>query len=118
MRVLLDECVPRQLKRDLVGFDVRTTQEMGWAGTKNGALLGLAEEQFDAVFSVDRGLGDALNVQSARIGVVILAVGSTDPVVLRPHMPKGRRRASAGAPRASAAGECLRMECGPHRDGR
>ena len=88
MRVLLDECVPRQLKRDLVGFDVRTTQEMGWAGTKNGALLGLAEEQFDAVFSVDRGLGDALNVQSARIGVVILAVGSTDPVVLRPHMPK------------------------------
>ena len=88
MRVLLDECVPRQLKRDLVGFDARTTQEMGWAGTKNGALLALAEGQFEAVFSVDRGLGDALNAKSARIGVVILAVGSIDAVVLRPHMSK------------------------------
>jgi predicted nuclease of predicted toxin-antitoxin system len=28
MRVLLDECVPRQLRRDLEGFDVKTIQEM------------------------------------------------------------------------------------------
>jgi hypothetical protein len=41
MRVLLDECVPRQLRRDLEGFDVKTVQEMGWAGVKNGALLSL-----------------------------------------------------------------------------
>ena len=28
MRVLLDECVPRQLRRDLEGFDVKTVKEM------------------------------------------------------------------------------------------
>lgn len=32
MRVLLDECVPRQLTWDLAGFEVQTTQQMGWAG--------------------------------------------------------------------------------------
>ncbi len=30
VRVLLDECLPRRLKRELVGHDVRTAPEMGW----------------------------------------------------------------------------------------
>jgi hypothetical protein len=39
MRVLLDECVPRQLRRDLEDFDIKTVKDMGWTGVKNGALL-------------------------------------------------------------------------------
>ncbi len=39
MRILLDEQLPRQLAPYFVGHDVRTTQEQGWAGLKNGALL-------------------------------------------------------------------------------
>jgi hypothetical protein len=42
MRVLLDECLPRKLKNDLAGHDVRTVPDMGWAGKKNGELLQLA----------------------------------------------------------------------------
>jgi len=38
-RVLLDECVPRKLRRELPGHDVRTVVEMGRDGTKNGALV-------------------------------------------------------------------------------
>ena len=38
MRVLLDECLPRKLKRELQGHHVSTVPEMGWAGVKNGAL--------------------------------------------------------------------------------
>lgn len=41
MGVLLDECVPRPLRRELRGHEVRTVPEMGWAGKKNGALLAL-----------------------------------------------------------------------------
>jgi hypothetical protein len=44
MRVLLDECLPRKLKNDLSGHDVRTVPEMGWAGKKNGELLQLAAQ--------------------------------------------------------------------------
>lgn len=47
MRVLLDECVPRRLKRELVGHDVKTAPEMGWASKKNGELLALAAVEFD-----------------------------------------------------------------------
>src|SRR6266487_2183213 len=43
MNVLLDECLPRKLKDDLPGHAVSTVLEMGWAGTKNGTLLRLAE---------------------------------------------------------------------------
>ena len=47
MRVLLDECLPRRLKRELVGHDVKTAPEMGWAAMRNGELLALAAAQFD-----------------------------------------------------------------------
>jgi hypothetical protein len=56
MRLLLDECVPKRLKRELVGHEVKTVQELGWAGTKNGGLLKLADGQFDALLTVDQGI--------------------------------------------------------------
>jgi hypothetical protein len=37
VRVLLDECLPRRLKRELVGHDARTVPEMGWAS--NGIMV-------------------------------------------------------------------------------
>jgi hypothetical protein len=36
MRILLDECLPRRLKFDLVGHEVDTVPEAGWAGKSNG----------------------------------------------------------------------------------
>jgi len=90
MRVLLDECVPRQLRRDLEGFDVKTVREVGWTGIKNGALLSLASDAFDAVFTVDQGMEQAHARTGARVGLVILAAGTTDPVKLHPLMPRVR----------------------------
>ncbi len=34
MKVLLDECLPRKLKRELVEHDVMTVPEAGWAVSK------------------------------------------------------------------------------------
>ena len=34
--ILLDACVPRPLRRELPGHEVRTVVEMGWAGKRNG----------------------------------------------------------------------------------
>jgi predicted nuclease of predicted toxin-antitoxin system len=90
MRVLLDECVPRQLRRDLEDFDVKTVREMGWAGVKNGALLDCAKSEFDAIFTVDRELEKAHARVHANVAVVVLAAGTTDPVKLRPFMSKVR----------------------------
>ena len=49
-RVFLDEQLPRQLARHLVGHDVRTVQEQSWAGFKNGILLDEAEKACFSVF--------------------------------------------------------------------
>jgi predicted nuclease of predicted toxin-antitoxin system len=86
MRVLLDECVPRQLARHLPGFEVRTTREMGWAGVKNGALVELASSQFDTLFTVDKDFAGTSAPAAANLGIVILVAGTTDPAFLAPHM--------------------------------
>jgi hypothetical protein len=56
MRVLLDECVPRALRGELSGHEVKTVAEAGWAGVKNGALVQLAAKDFDVLLTVDRNL--------------------------------------------------------------
>ena len=52
MRVLLEECLPRRLKRELAGHHVRTAPEMGWASKRNGELLQLAQREFDVFLQV------------------------------------------------------------------
>ena len=58
MKLLLDESVPRQLGGfSPDAFEVRTAQRMGWAGSKNGDLLGRAAARgFDALVTADRGI--------------------------------------------------------------
>jgi hypothetical protein len=54
MRVLLEECVPRGLRKHLPGHDISTVSECGRAGEKNGALMRLAAERFDVILTVDK----------------------------------------------------------------
>ena len=57
MRILLDECVPRPLKRQLTQYEVKTVTEMGWAGTKNGQLLKkMQDAQFTILLTTDQNL--------------------------------------------------------------
>jgi hypothetical protein len=56
MRVLLDECVPRKLRNELPGHDVKTVADVKWAGTKNGALRQRAAAEFDVLVTVDQGI--------------------------------------------------------------
>ncbi len=47
MKVLLDECVTRYLKRDFTGHQVLTIEEAGFKGLKNGRLLQAASGKYD-----------------------------------------------------------------------
>lgn len=87
-RVLLDENLPRQLKRELTQFDVRTVAEVGWAGTKNGQLLRLAESQFDVFVTADRNLPQQQSLASISLAVIVLAVGSVKLEELREIVPE------------------------------
>jgi len=72
VRVLLDECVPRRLKHELVGHEVRTAPEMGWASKRNGELLRLAEREFDAFLTVDRKLQHQQNLSTFPIAIIVM----------------------------------------------
>ena len=53
MRILLDECVPRGLKRSFPGHVVLTVPAIGYAGKKNGELLPLISGKFDVLVTTD-----------------------------------------------------------------
>jgi hypothetical protein len=87
MRVLLDECVPRALRKELPGHEVKTVAETGWAGVKNGELLQLAVGQFDVFLTVDRNLEYQQNFADIALAVIVVHAPSNDVSVLRPLMP-------------------------------
>lgn len=88
MKLLLDECLDWRLRRDLPGHEVKTVQEMGWDGIKNGRLLALAERDFQVFITGDRNLSFQQNVPSLALAVVVLKAESIRLVHTRPLMPK------------------------------
>ncbi len=88
MRVLLDECLPRKLKVEIVGHEVRTVPEMDWASKKNSALLSLAAEHFDAFLTVDRNIAYQQNLENLPIAIVALVANSNRLADLLPMVPK------------------------------
>ena len=98
MRVLLDECVPRALRKELPDHEVKTTAEAGWAGVTNGALLRVAEKDFDLLLTVDRNMEYQQNFTGVSIAVVVMHARSNDIDFLRPLMPKVRAAIIAAKP--------------------
>jgi Domain of unknown function (DUF5615) len=88
VKVLLDECVDWRLARDIVGHDVKTARQMGWMTVKNGELLALAAEHFDAFVTVDRNMSFQQNLVSLSIAVVVLQAKTNRLADLRPLVPK------------------------------
>jgi hypothetical protein len=89
MLLRLDECVPRPLKRDLVGHDVRHVVDMGWSSNCNGELLRLmVAEHFDALLTVDQNLEFQQNVRASGIGVVVVLAKTNRVKELRPLVPQ------------------------------
>jgi predicted nuclease of predicted toxin-antitoxin system len=80
MKVLLDECTPAIVKRLLPHRDIKTVQEMGWNGVKNGELLKAAESQFDVFITSDKNLRYQQNLAKRACGILQLPTNRV-PVV-------------------------------------
>jgi uncharacterized protein DUF5615 len=88
MRLLLDECVVRDLKRDLVEHEVATVVEAGFSGLGNGQLLRAAAGEYDVLITVDRNLPFQQNIGSLQIAVLILISTGITYADLKPLVPK------------------------------
>lgn len=76
MRVLVDECLPRQLRLWLLqarpDWTVATVQDAGWAVMKNGALLCMANNTYDVLVTADKNLHHQQNFAGPQIAVLVL----------------------------------------------
>lgn len=89
MRLLLDECVPRPLLRDLIAHDVHHVVDMGWSSKRNGELLKLmVGERFEALLTVDQNLPFQQSVRASGIGVVVALARTNRVKELRPLIPR------------------------------
>lgn len=99
MRILLDECVPRPLKRELADYEIRTVVEMGWSGKKNGELLRLMnQEGFTILLTTDQNLRYQQNLEQAGVAVAVLVAPSNRLSDLVPLLPDVRNVLSTIAP--------------------
>ena len=80
MKILLDESVPRVVQKRLLGLSIRTVQDMGWSGIKNGELLKLAEPQFDVFITTDKNLRYQQNLSGRRLAFIQLPTNQV-PIV-------------------------------------
>ena len=87
MRLLLDECVPARLKKGLPRHEVSTVVLQGWSGVKNGKLLALAAESFDAFVTVDKNLPYQQNPSSLPLAVLVLDAASNELPALLELVP-------------------------------
>lgn len=88
MRVLLDECLPKRLKREFKPpYSALSVAEIGWSGITNGRLLSLATPKFDAFLTSDTNLEFQQNLGDLSLIIVVLFAPSNDITVLVPLIP-------------------------------
>lgn len=88
MKLLLDECLPRKLKGALLGHEVKTVPEMGWAGIENGDLLPLIETVFEAFITIDGNMRYQQNMSGRSFALIVLKAQDNTIETLLPMMPK------------------------------
>jgi hypothetical protein len=98
VKVLLDESIPRGLKRFLAKHEVRTVVEQGWRSVRNSTLLELAQEFFAVLVTPDQGFEHEQNLKSFDIGVVILVAPTNRLADYEPLVPALERAIDAVEP--------------------
>lgn len=78
MRVLIDECLPRQLRQWLSAarpeWSVMTVQDAGWASMKNCVLLRMANDTFDVLLTADKNMHHHKNFAGLAVSVLVFPV--------------------------------------------
>jgi len=97
VRIILDECLPRQLAGELTGHEVITVQKAGWAGLKNGKLLTKISGRFEVFITIDKRLEREQKIP-ADVAVVTVRARSIRIQDLRPLASELRRAVKESKP--------------------
>ena len=87
-QVLFDECVPRNLLRELPNLAASHAITEGWAGHRNGMLMrAMLAAGFHTLVTVDRNLSFQQNVAASGLAVIVLHAKSNRVPDLVPLIP-------------------------------
>ncbi len=94
MRILLDECLPKDFAGELAGHHVKTVPQAGWASISNGKLLKLiaAAGQFDLFLTMDKRLPHQNKIRDLPFPIVVLRAKSNRLEHVFPFAPRLLRR--------------------------
>jgi hypothetical protein len=100
VRILLDECLPRDLARELIGHEVKTVPAAGWAGISNGRLIRLiaASGKFDLFVTVDKRLPVENRATGLPFAIVVLRAKSNRMIHILAFATEIRRRLAGFRP--------------------
>jgi hypothetical protein len=87
--VLIDESLPKPIRRELPGHQAYTVQQRGWSQTKNGALLRRAEaSKFEAFLTADQSLRYQQNLSGTTLRIIVFEAVSNRLEHIRPLLPE------------------------------
>lgn len=73
MRILLDENIPHKLNQLFSQeIEVKTVGQCGWKGMRNGELIQLAQKEFDAFITIDKGIPHQQNLSGFKLIIILL----------------------------------------------
>lgn len=73
MKILLDECITKRLKKYLAEYEVLTVRELNLSGIKNGKLINYCvENNFDVLLTIDKNLMFQQNLDQYPLTIVVL----------------------------------------------
>ena len=88
MRILIDACLPVELKALLEGSEVKTAREMNWQQLDNGELLEKASGHFDVLLTMDKSMPSQQVVARYPLAVLTIKAISNRMADLAPLVPQ------------------------------
>lgn len=89
MLLLLDENLPKKLKKDFSEHQIFTLRDKSWNGKSNGILLQLmTAEKFDALITFDQNFEHQQNFKNYTLTVMVLVAPDNSYLTLKDLVPK------------------------------
>jgi predicted nuclease of predicted toxin-antitoxin system len=98
MKIILDECLPRRLLRDLPDHVATTVPRQGWTGLTDATLLKRVESEFDIFITMDANIIHQQNLHNLPICMIILHGPNSRYETLQPLLPQIRNVILIAAP--------------------
>jgi predicted nuclease of predicted toxin-antitoxin system len=98
VRVLIDACLPVELKTLLEGTEVKSARDMGWQRLDNGHLLSKADVRFDVLVTMDKAMPSQQILERYSVAVVIVKSRSNRIGDLLPLVPQIQAAIGRGVP--------------------